>query len=112
MADTITVAEGDEMALYGLWLGYPPCCANGFRATFDGVTYKLAGVVPKLIGTGYIPCPACNAKYTPAELEAYIARHRLARTPFPTDPWTHPKLGDPTVRASILRRRNALLRNT
>lgn len=106
MTDPITVADGDDMALYGLWLGYPPCCANGFNGTHTAMTYTNDGQSFKLAGTGFVPCLACNATYTEKELAAYIAKHRLARTPFPFEPFTTPRLGNPQVKASILRRRN------
>lgn len=64
----------------GSYLGYPKCCID----YFGSVVMPLGGVpTRKLNGTGFIPCPECNDKYTEQELIDIINENRQSPFPFP-----------------------------
>lgn len=71
---------------YGLYFGYPQCCINSFikHATvplwYESITLYPEG--RKLSGTGYVPCPECNAKFTEKELIDNINKNRRHDVPF------------------------------
>lgn len=78
----------NQFVALGLYFGYPLCC---IKERNDG-RMKMFRAEPiaedfweerKLIGTGYVPCKACNDAYSEEELIAHIAAARIAPTPFP-----------------------------
>lgn len=72
------------LALRGLFYGYPTCCIRFFVTEWFAL--RDAGEdFPNLCkGTGFIPCPVCNATYTDDEMIGKINEAR-AKTlaPFP-----------------------------
>lgn len=68
------------MYISGLWFGYPECCCNGFCNTFDGRDFSDDIM---FAGTGFIPCPQCQATMTEEQLRTEIERNRLCTQPFP-----------------------------
>lgn len=86
----------------GRYYGYPPCCVRYFALI------RLAGADPRgygrnvkfpLDGSGYIPCPTCEATYTDEELIARIAEYRLSPHPFPEGDVDDDNLDEDVVRA-------------
>jgi len=69
------------LALQGERFGYPDCCIAAFLAnTHRGDRSR------KLCGTGYVPCAACNARYTEQELVDHIKARRDPSLPAFPDP--------------------------
>lgn len=70
----------------GRQLGYPECCIDFFAvravALHLGVMIQLPPTF-KLAGTGFVPCPHCNATKSEDELRAEIAARRTVSEPFP-----------------------------
>lgn len=62
-------------AVSGIFYGYPDCCIRAFMTPDRGTNHPL-------IGTGYIPCKACEKK-TMGELITVIDRNRFCEVPFP-----------------------------
>ena len=62
--------------IMGNYYGYPACCVEAFERE-DHTTRPTR----KLSGTGYVPCEACNDKYTEAELIANIDANRVMKSP-------------------------------
>lgn len=66
----------------GLFLGYPACCVLDFVVHFK--TRRFVDISGrKLSGTGFVPCPACNAAKSEAQLRDEIRINRISSTPFP-----------------------------
>lgn len=75
--------EGYEL---GRALGYPECCINFFA--MRAISFELGTLIPlpetwKMVGTGYVPCPICNAAKTEEELVQGINERRTVEVPFP-----------------------------
>lgn len=68
----------------GLFLGYPTCCTAFFSKILFG-EIDHADVYPngfKLFGSGFVPCPTCNATKTEDDLIATINANRTWHVPF------------------------------
>lgn len=75
------MTRAEYLKAMGEHFGFPPCCVEDF------VTRN--GPAPRRLfhGTGYVPCPTCNAKAeqigTHAFVEQFINPRRKADAPFP-----------------------------
>jgi len=70
----------------GLWLGYPLCCTLNFGARVDAFREGRFEDIPqnqKLDGTGFVPCPECNASKSEEALRNEIIAARICPIPFP-----------------------------
>jgi len=76
--------DTDAMALSGLIFGYPDCCITHFCDALE------SGLLPGQIakpgpwdGTGFLPCPKCQAKCETRDDVKALIKTRYLSTPFP-----------------------------
>lgn len=76
-----------HFAVMGKWYGIPPCCTAYFirrvNALDLGLKRQKDFPASKMDGTGYVPCPECERKYSKRQLKARIRLRRLCPIPFP-----------------------------
>lgn len=95
-----TIDDIVHCVIWGLKFGYPTCCIKFFfkrqiNGTMekDMVVWSMFGGFyerkRKLVGTGYICCDECNAKYSKEQLVERINKNRLVPGDFPNDKTDH-----------------------
>lgn len=76
-----------EVYSLGRKLGYPECCIDFFALRMLGLmAFGTRVPIPdnyRLVGTGFIPCPMCNATKTEEQLVEEIGQNRAVDAPFP-----------------------------
>jgi hypothetical protein len=78
--------EPEDGYAIGLWLGYPLCCVANFADRIRAFREGRFEDIPrnqKLDGTGFVPCPECNATKSEDELRREITTARICPAPFP-----------------------------
>lgn len=80
MVSCISVTHQNSWRTYGTYYGYPTCCINYFVAH----GHFACPSHDKLVGTGYLPCPACS-ETSAYDMTEIINHNRHAPEPFPME---------------------------
>ena len=80
---TLTSEAKEYYQLMGSQLGYPSCCIEDFleRVTYTADRSYRTACYRKLSGSGFVPCSACDAKYSEEELINVINNNRSKTLP-------------------------------
>lgn len=75
---TLTSEAKEYYQLMGSQLGYPSCCIEDFleRVAYTADRSHSTACYRKLSGSGFVPCSACDAKYSEEELINVINNNR------------------------------------
>ena len=80
---TLTSEAKEYYQLMGSQLGYPSCCIEDFleRVTYTADRSYRTACYRKLSGSGFVPCSACDKKYSEEELINVINNNRSKTLP-------------------------------